>query len=158
MCRVVEFAADYSIVTRANSRFRPHDSLTLAESLKILMVALQIPLSDTDPQIISGNLPAWQKHIVITLRERNISFFLYDNYGRIVARMSGDESLSMSVGIPLSYKMTRGTFFQLVTALRDKRGSSLCYNYRYSTCPSSCQSVCTSSSSGVGGIGTADCE
>jgi hypothetical protein len=69
-CRVVEFAADYSIVTRVNSRFRPLDSLTLAESLKIVMVGLQIPLTTSDPQIIPGNIPQWQKHIILTLRER----------------------------------------------------------------------------------------
>ena len=111
-------------MTRANTRFRPHDSLTLAESLKILMVSLQIPLTNSDTSIIPGTFPDWQKRIVLTLREKNITFVLYDNQGNIVARMSDSEALNMSIGIPLSHNMTRGEFFQLVTVLRNSDSNS----------------------------------
>jgi hypothetical protein len=71
--------------------------------------------------------------------------------------MFESKNLSMSVEIPLLYKMTRGAFFQLVTSLMQQNNQASCYDYRYSSCPSTCQAVCRSSS-GNGDIGTADCE
>ena len=121
VCRVVEFAADYDIVTRANSRFRPHDSLTLAESLKILMVSLQIPLTNTaysEAKIILGLLPDWEVRTLLTLREKNISFTLYDSFGRALS-FTPDDDIPTAVRKIMSHRMTRGEFFQLVTILRD---------------------------------------
>lgn len=158
VCRVVEFASDHSIVSRSNSLFRPQDSLTLWESLKIIMVALEMPLSDLDPAIVPWSQPTWHKHIALTLRERWTSFLIYDTYGSRIVSFAGNDPLTAPIRTNMSHRMTRGEFFQLVTTFLDlKNNTQSCYNYRYSTCPSSCDAVCVSSS-GYGPIGTADCE
>ncbi len=77
MCRASEIAADYGLVTRANRHFRPRDTLTLAESLGILFRTLDIPLSQTSTRTLAGNVPDWQKRIILTINEQstNTRFF-----------------------------------------------------------------------------------
>lgn len=105
-------------MTRKNTKFRPYDSLTLAESLKILMGALEIPLS-SNTSSIPGSIPEWQKNIARTFRESNISFNLYDSNGRITLSFSGLDRISAPVTVNMSHRVTRGEFFQLVTMLQD---------------------------------------
>ena len=82
MCRAAELSADYGIVTRANLYFRPRDFLTLGEALGIVIKALDIPLSNTSTNTISGTLPAWQKRIVLTVQEKQITLNVRDDNGR----------------------------------------------------------------------------
>ncbi len=82
MCRAAELSADYDIVTRANLNFRPHDTLTLAEALGITIKALNINLSTTPTSTISGTLPDWQKRLVLTIQENQISLDVRDSSGQ----------------------------------------------------------------------------
>ncbi len=74
VCRAAEVSANNGIVSRNNTRFRPRDTLTLAESLGLMIKALNIPLSTSSTSTISGNIPDWQKRIILTLREQNIGY------------------------------------------------------------------------------------
>ncbi len=74
VCRAAEVSADNGIVSRNNTKFRPRDTLTLAESLGLMIKALNIPLSTSSTSTIAGNLPDWQKRLILTLREQNIGY------------------------------------------------------------------------------------
>jgi len=87
VCRAVELAADHGIISRANTTFRPKDSVTRAESLAMLSGVVCLPrltareygfLEGTDPELIiqHSNKNDWQK----TLWE-SISFGNQNNYG-----------------------------------------------------------------------------
>lgn len=82
VCRAAELSADNDIVTRANTSFRPHDTLTLAEALGITLKSLNIQLSTTATSTISATLPDWQKRVILTLQENQISLDVRDNQGR----------------------------------------------------------------------------
>jgi hypothetical protein len=82
VCRAAELSADYGIVTRANLYFRPRDVLTLAEALGITFKALDISLSNTSTSSISGSLPAWQKRLILTIQEKQITLNVRDDNGR----------------------------------------------------------------------------
>lgn len=79
VCRSAEISADHDIVTRANLTFRPHDSLTLAEGLAVAMKALGIQISTASTTHIPGNLPIWQKRILVTIEEKGIAMDIRDN-------------------------------------------------------------------------------
>lgn len=115
VCRAAELSADYDIVTRANLNFRPHDTLTLAEALGITIKALNINLSTTPTSTISGTLPDWQKRLVLTIQENQISLDVRDSSGQWIAlydpRIGGAVS-----GFDMSHRLTRGQFFQILTA------------------------------------------
>lgn len=99
MCRAAEIAADNYLITRVNSSFRPHDALTVAEALGITIKTLNIPLSSTDTNTLTGHLPNWQKRLILTLVENNITL--------IVGTKIGPD-------FNLSRKITRGEFFEIV--------------------------------------------
>lgn len=82
MCRAAELSADYGIVTRANLYFRPRDFLTLGEAMGIAIKALNITLSNTSTDTISGPLPAWQKRLILTVQEKQIALNVRDENGR----------------------------------------------------------------------------
>ena len=82
-----------------------------------------MPLTDSDARGISGNIPEWQKRIILTLRENNISFTLYGNYDNQVVPFSYS-GLYDPISVNMSHRMTRGEFFQLVTALLKYQNSS----------------------------------
>ena len=69
-------------MTRANLFFRPRDVLTLAEALGITIKALNIQLSNTSTNAISGSLPEWQKRLILTIQEQNITLNVRDDNGR----------------------------------------------------------------------------
>jgi hypothetical protein len=66
ICRAVELAADNSLVTRANARFRAQDNITRAEALAIVMKAGWLsdhsPLIDPGMSFIDANW--WQSNIL----------------------------------------------------------------------------------------------
>ncbi len=73
MCRSVELAADLGLITRANTRFRPQDSITRAEALAILMSGrgTQYPKNVTigaNSKPIAGlyslKVPQWQRDLI----------------------------------------------------------------------------------------------
>lgn len=115
VCRAAELAADYDIITRANLSFRPHDQLTLAEALGITLKALDISLSTTPTASISGSLPAWQKRLILTIQEKQISMDVRDESGSSIAFY--DTRIGDASGFEMSHTLTRGQFFQLVLAL-----------------------------------------
>lgn len=82
VCRAAELSADQGIITRANLRFRPHDTLTLAEALGITIKALNIPLSTTPTSTIGGSEPDWQKRLVLTIAENHIALNIRDTNGQ----------------------------------------------------------------------------
>lgn len=82
VCRAAELSADADIVTRANTFFRPRATITLAESLGITIKALNISLSTTPTTTIAGNLPAWQKRLILTIQEKQIPLNVRDSSGR----------------------------------------------------------------------------
>lgn len=82
MCRAAELSADADIITRANVSFRPHDRLTLAEALGITIKALNINLSMTPTSNISGTLPDWQKRLILTIQEHQITLDVRDSSGQ----------------------------------------------------------------------------
>ena len=82
VCRAAELSADADIVTRANLLFRPRDTLTLGEALGILFKAQNISLSTTATSIVPGNLPDWQKRLILTIQEKQISMNIRDDSGR----------------------------------------------------------------------------
>lgn len=116
VCRAAERAADFGLVTRANLYFRPHDTLTLAEGLGITLNSLAISHSSTSTTTIPGTLPAWQKRLILTIQEQQISLDVRDSSGRSIAfydpRLGSDSS-----GFNMSHRLTRGEFFQIVIAL-----------------------------------------
>ncbi len=116
VCRAAERAADFGLVTRANLYFRPHDTLTLAEGLGIILNSLAISHSSTSTTTIPGTLPAWQKRLILTIQEQQISLDVRDSSGRSIAfydpRLGSDSS-----GFNMSHRLTRGEFFQIVIAL-----------------------------------------
>lgn len=81
MCRAAELSADSDIITRANLHFRPHDTLTLAEALGITLKSLNITLSTTPTSTISGTLPDWQKRLILTIQENQISLNVRESNG-----------------------------------------------------------------------------
>lgn len=113
VCRAAEMAADYGLVTRANLSFRPHDTLTLAESLGITMNSLGISLSTTSTATVPGNIPAWQKRLILTLEEQEIPLNVRDDNGTIIAL----SDTRIGSGYDMSHRLTRGQFFQVVVAL-----------------------------------------
>lgn len=72
VCRAAEVSADNGIVSRANTKFRPRDTLTFAESFGLLVKALNIELSAKSTSTISGNIPDWQKRLILTSGEQDI--------------------------------------------------------------------------------------
>lgn len=82
VCRSAELAADYNIITRANIYFRPKDTLTLGEAMGITMNALKISLSNSSTLSISGRLPAWQKRLILTIKEQQIKLDIRDTNRR----------------------------------------------------------------------------
>jgi len=82
VCRAAELSADQDIITRANLHFRPHDTLTLAEALGIIIKALNIPLSTTPTNTLTGGEPEWQKRLVLTIAENQIALDVRDNNGQ----------------------------------------------------------------------------
>ncbi|MCB9806944.1 hypothetical protein H6768_03560 [Candidatus Peribacteria bacterium] len=85
VCRAAELSADSGIITRANLHFRPHDSLTLGEALGITIKALGIQLSAHSIAGISDPIPEWQKRLILTIQERQISMDVRDRNGRSIA-------------------------------------------------------------------------
>lgn len=70
ICAVVESAADEGLITRANSEFRPNDTVTRAEALAILMKAKNIDIisdcgGSCDHISIDSDI-SWQMDIFIT--------------------------------------------------------------------------------------------
>lgn len=66
-CRVVEIAADRSIITRARGHFEPEGSITRVEALAMLMKAAAINGADagqTDALFDSG-VTDWQKDVIL---------------------------------------------------------------------------------------------
>lgn len=82
MCRAAELSADYGIVTRANLYFRPRDFLTLGEAMGIVIKALDIPLSNTSTSTIAGSFPTWQKRLILTIQESQITMNVRDDNGQ----------------------------------------------------------------------------
>mgnify|MGYP003452342566 FL=1 len=82
VCRAAELSADADIVTRANTFFRPRATITLAEALGITIKSLNISLSTTPTTTIAGNLPAWQKRLILTIQEKQIPLNVRDSNGR----------------------------------------------------------------------------
>jgi hypothetical protein len=123
VCRAAELSADYGIVTRANLYFRPRDVLTLAEALGITFKALDISLSNTSTSSISGSLPAWQKRLILTIQEKQITLNVRDDNGRWIAVYDPRIGSSIS-GFNMSHRLTRGQFFQLVITLLDYQDST----------------------------------
>jgi hypothetical protein len=76
VCRAAELAADNHIISRINTLFRPRDTLTVAEAIGIAIKTLDIPLSTSDTSAIKSAMPAWQKRILLTLSENNISLYV----------------------------------------------------------------------------------
>ena len=76
VCRVVEISADQKIVSRENASFRPKDTITLAESLAILLRSINPNLTHSIPNyLVPGDIPDWQKSLISTLNEARIGFF-----------------------------------------------------------------------------------
>jgi plastocyanin len=66
-CRVVEIAADRSIITRARGHFEPEGSITRVEALAMLMKAAAINGADagqTDA-VFDAGVEGWQKDIIL---------------------------------------------------------------------------------------------
>jgi hypothetical protein len=124
VCRAVELAADHDIVSRVNARFRPRDTLTLAESLGLLVKGLNIRFSNTATSNITADLPDWQKRLILTLNEGGIGSF----------KMVGWEYeyyVSSDVSFALSDRVTRGDFFRvaaLFLELQDPLAHCTTYN------------------------------
>lgn len=106
VCRAVELAADQDIVSRVNARFRPRDTLTLAESLGLLVKGLNIRLSNTATSYITADIPDWQKRIILTLNEGGIGSFQ-------IVGWEYEYSVTSDVSFGLSDRMTRGDFFRV---------------------------------------------
>lgn len=85
VCRAAELSADADIITRANTSFRPRATLTLSEALGIVIKSLNISLSTTPTTTIVGNLPSWQKRLILTIQEKQIPMDIRDENGRGVA-------------------------------------------------------------------------
>jgi len=82
VCRAAELSSDHDIVTRANLYFRPRSVLTLGEALGIVIKAQAIRLSTRSTNIISGSLPDWQKRLILTIQDQNITLNIRDEQGR----------------------------------------------------------------------------
>ncbi len=123
VCRAAELAADADIVTRVNTFFRPRATLTLAEALGIVIKSLNISLSSTSTSTVSGNLPAWQKRLILTIQEKQIPLNVRDNSGRGIALYDARLGTTLS-GFNMSHEMTRGEFFQLVVSFLDYQSSN----------------------------------
>jgi hypothetical protein len=123
VCRAAELSADADIVTRANLLFRPHDTLTLGEALGILLKGQNISLSTTATSTIPGDLPDWQKRLILTIQEKEITMNVRDDSGRSIAVYDARIGSSIS-GFSMSHRMTRGQFFQLTVALLDYQDTS----------------------------------
>ena len=82
VCRAAELSSDHGIVTRANLYFRPRSILTLGEALGIVIKAQDIPLSTRSTNIISGSLPDWQKRLILTIQDQNITLNIRDEQGQ----------------------------------------------------------------------------
>ncbi len=119
-------------MTRANLNFRPRDTLTLAESLGIVMKALDISLSTTSTTTIAGNLPAWHKRIILTIQEKQIALDVRDDNGRVIALYDARVGAGIS-GFDMSHRLTRGQFFQVAVALlnyvEDENPTAHCATY-----------------------------
>ena len=72
VCRAAEVSADNGIVSRANTKFRPRDTLTFAESFGLLVKALNIHLSTKPTSSIDVYIPDWQKRLILTAGEQDI--------------------------------------------------------------------------------------
>lgn len=92
--------------------------MTLGEALGIVVKALNISLSTTSPDTISGTLPAWQKRLILTIQEKQITLNIRDAAGRGIALYDPRVGSTLS-GFDMSHQMTRGEFFQLVVAFLD---------------------------------------
>jgi hypothetical protein len=75
VCRAAELAADNYIISRVNTLFRPKDTLTAAEAIGIAIKALDISLSTTNTSTMKSDIPAWQKRLLLTLSENNITLY-----------------------------------------------------------------------------------
>lgn len=89
----------------------------------IVIKALDIPLSNTSVNTISGSLPAWQKRLILTIQEKQIPLNVRDDNGRSIAVYDSRVGSILS-GFDMSHRMTRGEFFQLVVALLDYQNNS----------------------------------
>ncbi len=48
----------------------------------IVIKVLDIPLSNTSTSTISGSLPVWQKRLILTVQEKQITLNVRDDNGR----------------------------------------------------------------------------
>lgn len=84
----------------------------------IVVKALNMSLSTTSSDSISGTLPAWQKRLILTIQEKQITLNIRDAAGRSIALYDPRVGSTLS-GFNMSHQMTRGEFFQLVVAFLD---------------------------------------
>lgn len=68
MCRAVEIGADLGLVSRANTKFRPSDTITRAEALSIVMRAGKIEILNCDncDTKTADSTASWQNNIFIS--------------------------------------------------------------------------------------------
>lgn len=158
VCRAAEVSADNGIVSRANTKFRPRDTLTFAESFGLLVKALNIELSAKSTSTIFGNIPDWQKRLILTAREQDIGYFIQRGTVYTPLYYFTDNNYNYGFSFMMSDRMTRGEFFQLAVLFLNRNGTvdPICENYRYGNCPSGCDAVCTPSSCS-NGVCTDDC-
>jgi len=71
-CRVVEISADNSIITKANSNFRPEDKITKIEALAILLKWAKIDVTQFTSSNFSDVSIPWQINIVNTALNKKI--------------------------------------------------------------------------------------
>jgi hypothetical protein len=119
--------------------------------------ALNINLSTKPTSTVPGNLPDWQKRLILTAREQDIGYFNQANAGYSSSYYFTDDNYDFS--FRMSDRMTRGEFFQLAVLFltRNQGTTPVCENYTFSNCPTGCDAVCVPSSCS-GNTCTADCE
>lgn len=119
VCRAAEIAADNGIVTRKNTYFRPKDTLTFAEALGITLKSLDVPLSTSSITSVWGNLPDWQKRLVLTIQEINFPSLsvseIIAGWSRLYPIIIDGSSKKWS----FSQRITRWEFFQLIVILME---------------------------------------
>jgi hypothetical protein len=70
------------------------------------MNALDITLSKTSTDSIPGNLPAWQKRLILTIQEEKIALNVRDVNGRGIAVYDARIGATIS-GYDMSHRLTR---------------------------------------------------
>lgn len=65
ICRIIELSADYGLISRKNSKARPQDIVTRAESLAIILMAIYREKTITPyyQYVFSADTTEWQKNI-----------------------------------------------------------------------------------------------